>query len=210
MNVFGNPQLAQVLLWIYGHDAHLSQQPSYSFRPNQNAKPPYKIYHTQDPFGRTFQKLFIHTSHQFQIFRIFWYRLIIHVAPIYIQKLTLPANTDSRLGIYHFFEGFSIPNCSETRLQKSTSTSNRPIFSYRAFSRFMASSSGAFVEKISAPREINSRFQFEIIWGCTSNRLASSLRVSCSLIASRATWALKAALCFFLVVDIMSKFKCFC
>jgi hypothetical protein len=30
------------------------------------------------------------------------------------------------------------------------------------------------------------------------------------LIASIATWALKAALCFFLVFDIMGKFKCFC
>ena len=125
MNVFGNPQLAQVLLWIYSHDAHFSQQPSYSFRPNQNAKPPYKIYHTQYPFGRTFQKLFIHTSHQFQIFWIFWYRLIIHVAPIYIQKLTLPANTDSPLGIYHFFEGFSIPNCSDTRLQNNRARESR-------------------------------------------------------------------------------------
>src|SRR5690606_23858282 len=62
---------------------------------------------------------------------------------------------------------------------------------------------------ISAPRARNSRFQLEIICGCTSNRLASSLSVSASLIASIATWALKAALCFFLLVDIMSKFNRF-
>jgi len=48
---------------------------------------------------------------------------------------------------------------------KSTSTFNRPIFYYKAFFRFAASSSGALVEKITAPGEINSRFQLEIIWG---------------------------------------------
>jgi len=58
-------------------------------------------------------------------------------------------------GYYFFFEGFSIPNCSEALLQKSTSTSKRPIFSYNAFSRLAASSSGAFVEKISVPPDSN-------------------------------------------------------
>jgi len=115
MNVFGN----------YDHDAHLSQQPSYSFGPSQNAKCYYKIYHTQNPFCRMSQELIIYTSHQFQIFRIFWYRLIIHISPIYIQKLTLPANTDSPVGINHFFEGFNIPNCSDTRLQTNLTSESR-------------------------------------------------------------------------------------
>gem|GEM_PF-5483345 len=188
MNVFGDSQFTQILLWIYSHDSHLSQKPAYSFRTDQYAKFFNKINHAQHPLVRVFLKFLIHITHQLQIFRIFCYRLIIYITPIYSQKLTLSANTNLIQGIYDFFEGFSIPNCSETLLQnnraresrsqtcldyaersrlrasaKSTSTSNRPIFSYKAFSRFITSSSGALVEKISEPREMNSRFQFEII-----------------------------------------------
>lgn len=209
MYVLGKAQFTQVPSWIDGHDAHLAQKPSYSFGTNQYAKRSDEIYHTQYPFGRMFQEFLIQITHYFQILRIHSHRLIIYITPVHVQKFTLPANTDLRLGIYHFFEGFSIPNCSDTLLQKSTSTSKRPIFSYSAFSRLMASSSGALLEKISAPRLMNSRFQFEISCGWTSNRLANSLKVCCSLIASRATWALKVALCFFLLVDIMSKFNGF-
>ena len=60
------------------------------------------------PLWSDVSKFFIHTSHQLQIFRIFWDRLIIHVAPIHIQKITLTADTDFSLEIYDFFEGFSI------------------------------------------------------------------------------------------------------
>ena len=105
----------------------------------------------------------------------------------------------------YLFEGFSIPNCSEALLQKSTSISNLPIFSYKAFSLFSASSSGALVEKISGLRERNSLFQVDIICGWIPKRLDRSLRVSCSLIASMATCALNAALCFFLLVFIRVK-----
>jgi len=88
-------------------------------------------------------------------------------------------------------------------LQKSTSTSNLPIFSYNACYLFSASSSGAFVEKIFGLRERN--FHVEIICGWTPKRLDSSLSVSCSLIASMATCALKVAMCFFLLVFIRVK-----
>lgn len=156
-----------------------------------------------------FHVFFVHQTHQFEVCRILYGRLVILHAAIQSEKLTLASLAQIISRGYYFFEDFSIPNCSEALLQKSTSTSKRPIFSYNSFSRLATSSSGALVENISAPRARNSRFQLEIICGCTSNRLASSLSVSASLIASIATWALKAALCFFLLVDIMSKFNRF-
>ena len=148
-------------------------------------------------------------SHILQKLRLpFRYGYRINFILLAQYALSALANTWSR-GNY-FFEDLVIPSCSEALLQKSTSISRRPIFSYNAFSRLSASSSGALVSKISAPRDRNSRFQFDIIWGWTSNRLASSLRVSSSLIASMATWALKAAVCFFLVFFILDKFNtCF-
>lgn len=156
-----------------------------------------------------FHVFFVHQTHQFEVCRILYGRLVILHAAIQSEKLTLASLAQIISRGYYFFEDFSIPNCSEALLQKSTSTSKRPIFSYNSFSRLATSSSGALVENISAPRARNSRFQLEIICGCTSNRLASSLSVSASLIASIATWALKAALCFFLLVDIISKFNRF-
>lgn len=150
-------------------------------------------------------KLFVNFQHLIYIFNPFLNRLIINRTPVQSKQLTLSANTKSILWRYYFFEDFSIPSFSEALLQKSTSTSNLPIFSYNACSRFDASSSGAFVEKISGLRDRNSLFHVDIICGCIPKRLDNSLSVSCSLIASMATCALKAALCFFLLVFIRVK-----
>ena len=98
----------------------------------------------------------------------------------YGPEYSLSAYTKLTIWRDYFFEDFSIPSFSEALLQKSTSTSNLPIFSYNACSLLSASSSGAFVEKISGLRERNSLFQFEIICGWIPKRLDRSLRVSCS------------------------------
>ena len=149
--------------------------------------------------------LLIHLEHQIKIFGTLFNRFIINRTPVQTEQLALSADTKFTIWRDYFFEDFSIPSFSEALLQKSTSTSNLPIFSYNACSLFSASSSGAFVEKISGLRERNSLFQFEIICGWIPKRLDRSLRVSCSLIASMATCALKAALCFFLLVFIRVK-----
>jgi len=149
--------------------------------------------------------LLIHLEHQIKIFGTFFNRFIINRTPVQTKQFALSADTKFTIWRDYFFEDFSIPSFSEALLQKSTSTSNLPIFSYNVCSLFSASSSGAFVEKISGLRERNSRFQFEIICGWIPKRLDRSLRVSCSLIASMATCALKAALCFFLLVFIRVK-----
>ncbi len=164
-----------------------------------------KINHAKNTFCGMTMVLLVHCQHQIKIFRTFFNRIVIKCAPVQSKQLTLSANTKFSFRVHYFFEDFSIPSFSEALLQKSTSISNLPIFSYSACSRLWASSSGALVENISELRDRNSRFQFEIIWGCTSNRFASSLSVSCSLIASMATCALNAALCFFLVVFIRVK-----
>lgn len=208
-DVSGCSQFTQIALGINGHDAHLAKKSSYSFWANQYTKGLKEIHHPQNPFGGMLQILAIHLAHQFHIFRLILHRFIIYLVTVHSQKFTLAAYAQIRSRGNYFFEDFSIPSLSEALLQKSTSTSKRPIFSYRACSRLAASWSGAWVEKISAPRDKNSRFQFEIIWGCTSNRFDNSLSVSCSLMASIATCALKAALCFFLVVFIMGKINRF-
>ena len=109
------------------------------------------------------QKLFIHHLHDFQVLQLLPNGFVMQVTTVQSQRYALPALTNVRSRDHYFFEDRMIPSCSETLLQKSTSTSRRPIFSYRAFSRFSASSSGAFVSKISVLRARNSRFQFEII-----------------------------------------------
>ena len=63
--------------------------------------------------------------------------------------------------------------------------------------QFALSADTKFTIWISGLRERNPLFQFEIICGWIPKRLDRSLRVSCSLIASMATYALKEALCFF-------------
>src|SRR5574344_535539 len=197
MNVLCQTQLAQVSFRIKSHNAHFSEQPSHALGANQDTQTNQIINHSQYAFCWMLHKLFIHQAHQFKVRLAFFYRIVIQHAAIQSEQFTLATLAQILSRGYYFFEDFSIPNCSEALLQKSTSTSKRPIFSYSAFSRLAASSSGALLEKISAPRLKNSRFQLEIICGCTSKRLASSLSVSASLIASIATWALKAALCFF-------------
>ena len=197
--------LPKIPLRIDCHNPHLPQKSSYTFGSNQYAHTLYEVYHTDNSLSRVLVVFFIHFAHQIKIFRSFINRFIIESTPIQIHNLTLTAVADSFSGTNYLFEGFSIPNCSEALLQKSTSISNLPIFSNKAFSRFSASSSGALVEKISGLRERNSLFQVDIICGCIPKRLDSSLSVSCSLIASMATCALKAALCFFLLVFIRVK-----
>ena len=164
-----------------------------------------KINHAKNSLSGMFVILLIHFKHQIKIFRTFFYRFIVNRTPVQTKQFTLSPDTQLSIRGYYFFEDFSIPSFSEALLQKSTSTSNLPIFSYNACSLFSASSSGAFVEKISGLRERNSLFHVEIICGWTPKRLDSSLSVSCSLIASMATCALKAALCFFLLVFIRVK-----
>jgi hypothetical protein len=63
-------------------------------------------------------------------------------------------------------------------------------------------SSGAWVAKISDDRDRNSCFHLEMMLGWTSNRLESSAKVSRYLSASMATWALKAAVNFRLLLFI--------
>jgi len=144
-------------------------------------------------------------SHQIKIFTTFLNRFIINRTPVQLKQSTLSADTKFALWRDYFFEDFSIPSFSEALLQKSTLTSNFPIFSYNAYSLFPASSSGVFVEKTSGLRKRNSLFHVDIICRWIPKRLDSSLSVSCSLIASMATCALKAALCFFLLVFIRVK-----
>lgn len=209
MNVFCKSKLAQVPSGIDGHHAHLPQKPSHSFGTYQYAKSLYKVHHTKNSLSRMLKILLIHLAHHFKIFRILFNGFIVMSASVQTKKLALSPDTEFFSKGYYFFEDFSIPSFSEALLQKSTSISSLPIFSYNACSLLSASSSGALVEKISGLRERNSRFQLEIIWGCTPNRLDSSLSVSCSLIASMATCALNAALCFFLLVFMSSKINPF-
>ena len=199
MNVPGDPQLTHVTLRVNGHNPHFAKEPSNSFGSHQNIESQHKIHHLFNALSRMLQMFLIHQSHDLQVLWLFFHSLVKQVATMNPQQLALP--TLAQIGPYRddFFEVFKIPSCSEARLQKSTSISRRPIFSYKAFSRLAASSSGALVEKISALRATNSRFQLDIIWGWTSKRLANSLSVSASLIASRATLALKAALCLVLL-----------
>ena len=208
-NIFCRAPLTQITPGINRHYPHFAQKSADTLGTNQNAKGFDKIDHAQNAFGRMLQKLFIHQTHYLQIFRLFFYRLVIKAAPVHVQEFALSFYTQVWSWGNYFLEGFSIPNCSDTLLQKSTSTSSRPIFSYNIFSRFAASSSGALVEKISDPRERNSCFHLDIICGWRPKRFASSPSVSCSLIASMATWALNVALYFFLVFFIVSKFNGF-
>jgi hypothetical protein len=200
MNVFCKSQLAQIPSWVDCHHAHLPQKSSYPLGTNQYAKCLYKVHHAKNSLSRMLKILLIHLAHHIKIFRILFNRFIVMSASVHTKKFTLSTDTEPFSRGYYFFEDFSIPSFSEALLQKSTSISNLPIFSYSACSRLWASSSGALVENISELRDRNSRFQVEIICGCIPKRFDSSLSVSCSLIASMATCALKAALCFFLLV----------
>jgi len=112
--------------------------------------------------------------------------LKMQIAAVQTQQLALSVLANVRSRDHYFFEDLMIPSCSEALLQKSTSISRRPIFSYNAFSSLSAFSSGALISKIFAQRDNNSCFQLEIICGCTSKRFAKLLNVSCPLIASMA------------------------
>src|ERR1035437_4114275 len=187
VNIPGQSQFTQVSLRINRHHTHLAKQPSYPFRPCNKAQQNKEINHSFNPFSGMLQKFCIHLAHHLQIFRLLTNRLIMQTASAQSKQRTLTALAYLSSWDHYFFEDRMIPSCSEALLQKSTSISRRPIFSYNAFSRLSDSSSGALVSKISAPRDKNSRFQFEIICGWTSKRFAKSLNVSCSLIASMAT-----------------------
>ena len=138
-DIFGSTQLAKVASRINGHNAHLAKKPSDPFGANQYAKCLKKIYHPQNSFGGMLKILRIHLAHQLQIFRLILYRFIIQLIAIHSQKFTLAAQAQSRPRGNYPFEDFSIPSFSEALLQKSISTSNRPIFSYRACSRLATS-----------------------------------------------------------------------
>ncbi len=202
MNVFFQAQFTQIPLWINSHKPHFPQKTPYMFGTNQWAKTLYEIYHSKNSLSGMFMILFIHFAHQIKIILVFFNRLVEESTHFQIQKCALSSYADSFYGCNYFFEGFSIPSFSESRLQKSTSISSLPIFSYKAFSLLSKSSSGDFVEKISKLRDKNSLFQLEIIWGWIEKKFDSSFNVSCYLIASIATWALNAALCLLLFVII--------
>lgn len=159
MIITGNAQFAQVPLGIDSHEAHLPEKTPHSFRTYRKAQYNQQDEHLLNAFSRVSQILFIHLLHDLQVLGTLTNRLVLQVVAVQSPQFVLPALTQVGTPGHYFFEDFKVPSCSEAILQKSTSTSNRPIFTYNAFSRLAASSSGALVEKISELLARNSRFQ---------------------------------------------------
>jgi hypothetical protein len=141
----------------------------------------------------------VHFFHDLQILLTVSFCLIVQFSLAYSKYLTLIVDTQRTFRGYQSFVGIGIPNFSDARFAKSNFISNFPIFSYRAFSVLLLSSSDAsLLSKTILDFSKNSSFHFEITAGDTSYFFANSARVSRSLNASTDTRALNSALNFLL------------
>ena len=132
--------LAQALERIYRPQAHQSHQATHKFTSYMITLPFEIIHHLANAHCGALVILFVHELHHLQILCAFAFlALIVGCAPGDAQQLALarPAWQLMFLAIltctvscwgYQCFSGIGIPNCLYTRLQKSTSISNSPIF----------------------------------------------------------------------------------
>jgi len=147
--------------------------------------------------------------HHLQIVCALLFGYIIETGPAKGEQLALLANTQLILGAYQQFALHHSPLFFKLFFRKYRSISNCPILAYKA-SRLTVSSFSFPSVTVNTSSELakNSCFH-RVMWlACTSNLADKAASVSLSFSASKATFALKAAVNFLLVFLFFPRLKC--
>lgn len=187
----------ETFLRIYSIDSHYSEQSSDPLLVNHYAHQCEHVDHRQHSCRGMLHVVLVHFLHYAEILFALSLWFVVERAAVELQQFAepVPAQACGAPFLDLYYLTFS-PASSQALAKKSHSIvisptffSNLSLSDLSFFSSFLLS---AGFSKACAAVARNSAFHSTILPGATSNRLASSAIVSFSLIASMATFALRA------------------